>query len=342
MTINICLATDENYLKYMATTIVSILTSANKNDKLHFYILCNDLSTSSKQYIKNLMRFKIFDIDFIDINIKDFANFPAGGPHISNTTYYRYKIADICKNIDKIIYLDCDMIVKTSLSELFNEDISDYYLGGVEDVGYYYWRDKNPNFKCSGFYINAGMLLINLNSWRENNIGDKLMEYTSKHYNEIIIGDQDVINIVCKNNIRPLKYQYNVQDSFYRQKLEVAKNPNKKRIIKASKNPVIIHYTNTRKPWDDLNMNRAEDWYFSYLILTDGELDNGLKMKIKIHMYQNLLNIKNSDKSLKKIFKFLENIFSIKNDFTQKHKRKIITLFGIRIKYKLVDKCKIC
>ena len=117
--INVCFATDENYLQYMATMMVSILKSAKKEDNLHFYILCNQISAKSKEYIKSLKIFKDFYIDFLDMDIKDFEDFPAGGPHISNTTYFRYKIAELCSNIDKIIYLDCDTIVHKDLTEFY-------------------------------------------------------------------------------------------------------------------------------------------------------------------------------------------------------------------------------
>lgn len=293
MKINVCLATDENYLNYMATTIVSILSNAGKEDTFSFYILCNDISDKSKDYIRALKKFKDFDINFIDMNISDFESFPAGGPHISNTTYYRYKIADICKDIDKIIYLDCDIIVKTSLKELFEEDLSEYYLGGVEDIGYYYWKNYNPDFIYKeGFYINAGMLLINLNAWRDNNIGEKLMDFTTKHHDELAIGDQDVINQVCFGKIKPLSYKWNVQDSFYREKPEREFNPNCNEIIKAAENPAVIHYTNKSKPWNNTNMPKALDWLYFDCTRTGG-WDKYIKEYFYHVIVQNIFSIKN-------------------------------------------------
>ena len=201
MSINICLATDDNYVKYMSTAIVSILKNAKKEDNLHFYILCNKISNQAKKYIKSLKRFKNFDIDFLDMNIKDFKDFPAGGPHISNTTYFRYKIAELLPEVSKILYVDCDVIIRESLAPLFETDLSEYFLAGVEDVGYYYGRDHNPEYIWRGFYINAGVLLINLEAWRKNNIYSKLMDFTIKEADKIKIGDQDVINQVCLNNL---------------------------------------------------------------------------------------------------------------------------------------------
>lgn len=263
MRINICMSTDENYVNYMATAIVSILKNANISDELHFYILCNKISEKSKKYLRTLNKFKDFYIEFFDIDINDFKHFPAGGAHISNTTYFRYKIAEMLPELDKIIYLDCDIIAKQSLADLFNTDISNYYLGGIEDVGYYYWRFFNPEkyIHIESFYINAGMLLINMKAWRDNNLYKKLIDYTNKEANNIKIGDQDVINCVCARQIKKLDYKWNVQDSFYR-KLEPSLNHNKKQIFDAAKNPAIIHYTSKFKPWNTITISKAFDWFY--------------------------------------------------------------------------------
>ena len=264
--INVCLATDENYVKYMTTVMYSILTSAKENDNLHFYILCNNVSKESKKTVNRIKSAKQCEIKFIDLDIKEFESFPAGGPHISNTTYFRYKIAELLPDVDKIIYLDCDMIVKQSLSELFETDLTGFYIGGVEDVGYYYWKDFNPEFIYKdGFYINAGMLLINMQEWKKQNLFKKLIDFTVKEADKIRIGDQDVINQVCLNKIKKLDYKWNVQDSFYRDKPEVPYNPNKNEIIRAATNPAIIHYTNFRKPWVDFGVARVKDFWDCYV-----------------------------------------------------------------------------
>ena len=134
-------------------------------------------------------------------------------------------------------------------------------MAGVQDVGYYYWKDHNPDFIYKeGFYINAGVLLINLDAWRKNDLFTKLVEFTLQNAKKIAIGDQDVINQVCFGKIKQLDYKWNVQDSFYRTEPERAANPNCEQIIKAAENPAIIHYTQAKKPWNSTGMPRANDW----------------------------------------------------------------------------------
>lgn len=269
----------------MATAMVSILKTSAPNDEIHFFILCNAISNEQKEYLQQLRKFKDFKLSCIDLDMKEFQNFPAGGAHITNTTYFRYKIAELCPDIDKIIYLDCDIIVKQSLAELFKQDLTNYYVAGVEDVGYYYWKNYNPQFIYKeGFYINAGMLLINLDQWRTNNLFHKLVDFTIQNAKKIAIGDQDVINQVCFGKIKPLDYKWNVQDSFYRAKPERAANPNCNKIIKAAKHPAIIHYTQAKKPWNSLGMPRAQDW-IKFNCIRLGPV-KGLSYKIKISLYK--------------------------------------------------------
>ena len=316
--INICFAADEHYLQYMATAMVSLLKNASTEDELHFYILCNQISDSSKEYIKSLKNFKDFDIDFLDMDIKEFEEFPSGGSHISNTTYFRYKIAELCPNIDKIIYIDCDVIVKTSISELFEVDLTGYWIGGVEDIGYYYWRTVDDSFYIykTGFYINAGMLLINLDEWRKNDLFHKFIDYTIKNADKIKIGDQDVINQVCIEKIKELDYKWNVQDSFYRAKPERAFNPNCQKIIYASKHPAIIHYTCIKKPWNDYTMPKAFEWVYYDFIRTGS---------YKICLNYCYIKIKDTI-----IHDILQNIFSVKNDGAH----KILRILGIKMKFR--------
>lgn len=329
MRINICIASGESYWFYMSTTIVSILKTSKKTDDLHFYIFCNKVSDKLKDYVRTLCKFKFFQVDFFDIDIKDFEKFPNAGKHITNATYFRYKIAELCPNIDKIIYLDCDIIVKQSLSELFEIDLTDYYLAGVEDVGYYYWRNVNLEYIYKDcFYINAGVLLINLDAWRKNDIYNKLVEFTIKEKDKIKIGDQDVINQVCLNKIKKLDYKWNVQDSFYGDKPEKNFNPDKEKIISASVNPAIIHYTNKKKPWNSKYMPRIWDWiYFEYLRLGRNSFSGYFFIFAcftKFILHKVITLIKNS-------IKFIFNIKTIEvtNDY------RIIKILCFKVKRKI-------
>jgi lipopolysaccharide biosynthesis glycosyltransferase len=154
-------------------------------------------------------------------------------------TYYRYVIADCIPAVDKIIYLDCDMLVLDSLKPLWNTDISGHYVAGVSDMSAHkYIAHLELENKT---YINAGMLLINAKKWRDDNISEKLFCITTQYADKLLMNDQDVINITFNNGgIKLINDRYNDQ---HHKMLNASKIRNKKTCI--------AHFIGRIKPWSE-------------------------------------------------------------------------------------------
>ncbi|WP_413852577.1 glycosyltransferase family 8 protein [Candidatus Ruminimicrobium bovinum] len=288
MQINICLSSDNNYAQHLTVTIASILKNANTDDELFFFIFDGGITSDNKEKILKLKEIKHFEIKFILIDSSKLAYLPNHSFHISIATYFRFKIASLLPiNIDKIIYLDCDIIVLKSLSNLFNEDIKDYYIAGVEDIGYYFDR-RFLKRETDSFYINAGVLLINIAKWREDYIEEKLLSATENNL-LLIHNDQDIINFKLKDKIKALDLKWNVQDSFAR--ILGKLHPLKKQIKQAVLNPAIVHYTGAIKPWQSIYIPFGE-LYIDYLKLTPFYRSHNMKSKFKMffeYYYFNLI-----------------------------------------------------
>lgn len=266
MEINICLSSDDNYAQHLGVTIASILKTAKKSDDLHFYILDGGISEKNKHNLLSLKSIKNFHMEFLSVNEKDFEKCPLMGNHITIATYYRFMIPTLLPQLDKILYLDCDIIVNDSLSRLYNEDISEYWMAGVEDLGYYQHR-RLLKRETESFYVNAGILLLNLKKWREDGIEQKLFEFAEKNAEILVHQDQDVLNMVLNEKTKPLDYKWNVQDSFFRPG-DINIHPNKVLLKKAKKNPAIIHFTGKAKPWSDFKSLPKAHLYLKYLKYT--------------------------------------------------------------------------
>lgn len=251
MIINICISSDDNYIKYLAVTVASILKNANKSDELNFYILDGEISEENKQKVLELKKLKKdTKIEFVKIDKKAFKDCVKFSEYHTIPAFYRLKMATLLPNIEKIIYLDCDIIVNESLAGLFEENIDDYYMAGVEDLGYFYFYDKYWKYdNFDQFYANSGVLLLNLKKWREDNLEEKFFDYI-KNNKDRHSHDQNIINIVAKDKIKKLELKWNVQDSFFR-KDERNWHPLKNEIKKAIKEPAIVHFTGEKKPWED-------------------------------------------------------------------------------------------
>lgn len=258
--INVGLACDENYSKYAGVVIASVLVNASEDDDLCFYILTDGLSDAKQSEIIKLKAIKNCEIKFITLDEKLFEAYKNIKTHfyLPICSYYRLKLSTILPNTDKIIYLDCDVIVNKSLKELIVEDLGENIIGGVLDINKR-MLNKNPS------YVNTGMLVMDLKKIREQHIEDEFLDWTQKHIDTIKMGDQEIINEVLKGKIKVLDDRWNVQSSNFTNRSSYTKNP------------WIIHFVSKRKPWHFGSFSYHKDYYFKYLQLTPWALSEDEK-----------------------------------------------------------------
>ncbi len=249
--INVGIACDENYSKYAGVVIASVLSNSKQDDTLCFYILTDGLSENIKAEILKLKEIKDCEIKFITLEEKLFEAYKSIKTHsyIPICTFYRLKLSSILPDVDKIIYLDCDVVVNKSLNELYNSDLGENIVGGVRDINRRMLK-RNPS------YVNAGMLVMDLKKIREQNIEDEFLNWTKNHIDTIKMGDQEIINEVLKGRIQILDDRWNVQSSNFTNRSSYTKNP------------WIIHYVSKRKPWHFGSFSYHKNYYFKYLQLT--------------------------------------------------------------------------
>lgn len=281
--ISVCFVTDENYAKYACTTALSILKNASGSDNLHFYIIHNGLKSKTiKLFSKTVKKARTDFIDVSEYNAK-YQNLKQKAQHITKTSYYKFLIADVLKDLNKVIYLDCDIIVQNSLHELFDINVNDYLFGAVEDVGYTYHSKLNDNLKLKFKCINSGVMLINCEKWRNENLSDKLFDTA---LNDDRIGsdqDQSAFNIVCKDRIKFIDFKWNVQDTFMRFGLEVTNRDDYKKAVEAPDFYSILHYTYISKPWNNMTIPMADDFWKYYMqtqFITFKEISRYIRYKL--------------------------------------------------------------
>ena len=257
-TIPIVFACDDNYAQHLCVCIASILTNKKPDEQISIYVLDNGITEESKQKIISLNSISPFDIEFMPIDITRFDKCPITDSckHISVATYFRFILPEILPNVDKILYLDCDICVTTSLYELYNTDIEEHYAAVVQDI-----LDKESCERLNlDRYFNAGVMLINLKKWREDNIEEKLFEYCEKFHRKIVWVDQDVLNVILQDKLLFVDKKWNAQTS------ECANTYDFNKIAKNT--PGIAHFISYKKPWSKVNNSPNKKIYFKYLRLT--------------------------------------------------------------------------
>lgn len=237
--IPIFFSSDDNYIPYLDVAIASLIENASKDYEYRIIILNTGLTPESIKKIK-LNERNGFRIEPIDIsehlgNIKShFKNVY----HFSIATYYRLFIASLFPQYDKIIYLDCDLVVLGDISELYNIPLGDNILGAAPEQ-YVRGTTEFRNYAEIALgvdpdkYVNAGVLVINLKEFRKNRIEEKFTELITKYDFDLIDPDQAYLNYLCRDKI------YELPNGWNKEPLPFPCNGEKN----------IVHYALYKKPW---------------------------------------------------------------------------------------------
>ena len=261
-------ATDDNYIPFLDVAIGSLIENASKN---YFYDI-HILNTGLK--IENIFKVKLrqnanvsITFDNISKNIEKISESFRNLYHFSLATYYRLFIESLFPQYSKILYLDCDIVVLGDVSKLWEVDLGDNMLAGVVE-GFIASTKEFREYaqKAVGVdpdkYINAGILSINLDKFRENKIEEKFTYLLSTYNFDTVDPDQMYLNYLCKDKILYLPCDWNFTAAY------------EKPVEKIN----IVHYALAKKPWQFDNV--TNDVYF-------------WEYAKKSHFYKKILSIKN-------------------------------------------------
>lgn len=255
---NVLYTCDNNYVWLMGISVISMFENNKAIEVLDVYLLGENISDENKKILQEIAdkyNRKISIIDVPQLDISDVL-VSVRWPISAFTRLYSGEL--LPKEVDKVLYLDCDTIIKGSLAKLDSWNVNDYIFLGIKDcIGQEY--KKNIGIGAEGLYVNAGVLLINLNKLRKISVKDRLAKYMTKYEKLINYADQDVLNGAFKGAIGVLPPAYDVMTivATYKyceiQKLRRPTNYySESEIHNAVDNPVIIHYTTnmrTVRPW---------------------------------------------------------------------------------------------
>lgn len=245
--IPIFFTTDDAYVPMLMVALNSIKRYSNLNNDYNINVVYAKLSESSKQ---KLMKFNDnnFKIKFVDISTKlsDDIKFHVRD-YYSITTYFRLFLPNMFKEIDKALYLDCDIVVKTDIANLFNIDIKDNLVGAVPDEAinkvYEFLKYANDYLGINAQdYFNAGILIMNFRALREFNFEEKFINLLNQ-IKFTVAQDQDYLNVICKDHVKYLDLSWN------KMPLDKSLNDNELKLI---------HYNLNYKPWRYKGINYEE------------------------------------------------------------------------------------
>lgn len=255
MEINIALSSDRHYCKLLATTIVSIFENNQDVDDICVYCLLFDVGENDVKEIRQIATTYGRMINII--HTSHFCEIYRFWEYNEDGRYVRLLLPLLLPSIDKVLYLDCDTIVRHSLSTLFKYDLSGYYHAAVLDTARMNarvesWIDDTDK------YFNSGVMLINLKKWREDNIIEKFKSFKLIHSDKGIYRDQRILNGTISNNYIILPPEFNYMPEMRQFSVKHIKRLcglkcfyDQNQIDKAIKDPIIVHFAGRSidRPW---------------------------------------------------------------------------------------------
>lgn len=248
-TIHIGLCADENFAMPLGVCVTSIFEN-NKDNKVCIHILTQGFSQKNLQKLNATADYYGQQILVYNVDDSIFDKFPVLDV-ISKATYLRFLFADVLPSyINKLLYLDCDVIVINRLENLYSIDISNSPFAAAEDRSSDDIIDRNRIEIFDGIYFNAGVLLMNLEYWRKNNCFREIYTFLANNPEKCLWLDQDALNILYHNTVKIIPVKYNFLIS-YIEPLETLRLHKSKwiGIVESSKDIVVIHYATKGKPW---------------------------------------------------------------------------------------------
>lgn len=233
---NVIFAADKRFIDAVGVSITSLLLN-NRDRYIHVFLLTNEeIPNNSKHKIKMLMNhFPYASISILQTNVPNEFQKIIQRETISVATYLRLYAADLLpKSIHKALYLDADTITHTSLSSFYDTPLQNAFALAISDIPY----EQRQRHRLNSFhlkqYINAGVMLLNLEKIRAETSLTEITDFIRQQLNNpnITFGDQDIINILWQDKIVLGEHTYNVN-------MRLAQ----------SKTPAILHYSGKIKPW---------------------------------------------------------------------------------------------
>lgn len=276
MRLNVLYQFNEKYAPYAGVSMTSLFENNKRIEEIYVYILGEKLSPSSiakfEELGKNYDRVILFKgTDKLIKKMKEWGIPAYRGSYAANLRLFLPRILD--DSIDRVLYLDADTIVNGELSDLCNIDMKKKSLAmALDSLGREH--KKNIGLRENDYYFNSGVILFEMNNWKKNELSNKIIEHIRDGNVHYPAPDQDMLNVVCKNDVLLLDARYNMQPVHLAFKVKdyfrvYSDNAyyTKEQIEKSKRNVIIYHAFRFlgEFSWDKKNAHPNNDIFDFYL-----------------------------------------------------------------------------
>ncbi len=265
-------AADDNYSMPLAATTRSVVAHMKNPQKLSLYIIDGGISRINKERIIQNLKSEQVKITWLKGKRSQFKNMQISST-VTIAAYYRLLIpAFLPKEIEKAIYIDSDVIVRSDVETLWNQEIGDNYLLAVQDMGaplvssprgLMNYQELGISADCK--YMNSGVLVFNLKKWRQDNTSLAVINYLNDYKQYVRWFDQDGLNAVLAGKWGELDPRWNQMPYLFRFGSWQESPFGEEEYNNLLNHPYIIHYASREKPWNDNCIHPQKELFYEYL-----------------------------------------------------------------------------
>lgn len=271
--IAIAMAADARYAQHATVAMVSIAAQAAHPEHIRFYFLADHVADDVLARMRASLEPQGIRMQVIPYSSDAKDKLYVSG-QLSATAYTRLSLAELLpENVERVLYLDCDIIVMADIMQLWQCDLQGHALGAMKDFGIMAsrksWQQKKQLMALQDgvAYFNSGVLLLDLQTWRQRQYGQQLQRIVEEH--QFPHHDQDALNLLFGGQWQELPLRWNIIPPVYNMFLKVlCRGRFRREAIQALQQPALIHYAGGYKPWEYALHQGFNDLYYKYLAQT--------------------------------------------------------------------------
>jgi lipopolysaccharide biosynthesis glycosyltransferase len=267
--ITVVFAADDNYSRPLATAARSVIATLRPDRRLQLCVLDMGIGLSNRRLIEATFEHPLVDLVWIDSLRERVADLPNPWTAITRATYARLWIPTVLpESVERALYLDCDVIARRCVGDLFcsdmkgaaalaTPDVQSPFVSSTYAVPYWFERGR----RADDLNFNAGVMLMDLTAFRAERVTEAALEYLSdgRHY---FAQDQEALNSVLAGRIGEMDPRWNQQSEIFLKQYEVILPFSQELREQLMANPWITHYSNQKKPWHaGLQHPLVHEWF---------------------------------------------------------------------------------
>lgn len=262
--VDIALTTDEKYLPHAGVMLASLFANA-KEATFVVHCVTNAAGTPEWAKLEGMVAGAGHQLRVLAPDDAPLRDLKLSG-HATTAVYYRLLLPELIDPaVPKVLYLDCDLVVKSDVTALWNTDLGPYALAAVRDP--LFTAYETLGIPPARGYFNSGVMLLNLDHWRRHGHAARVVAFIRDNPGKITTWDQDGLNALLHSQWLELHPRWNVQTILFEHEGRNLPVP-REVLLECLAHPAVIHYTAKFKPWHAWCEHPRKAEYYRYLART--------------------------------------------------------------------------